>query len=403
MLRTPVPQGLFPFTRDVFGNGGEKTVTARVVSKDRIPEPFTVSERYEVRGCSQGTSGARVNCCWIEGATHALLSDPFIRYFVIDYGAKVQLAGPRAFTRPSSLPADREEHYDAGALFMRVLSARYLLAGKLGQAAFDVQVERIYRDIRARFGEPGISMGDPGFLLATAMTGLRLFIALHWSGSSFQKQYLAYGCVPLVAVTHSCAGSAAGGCRLLGRDSISYLADELDAPLRDIDMTQAPWMITVTRSGGLHSLADLLNRLTDASLVRFGDQWQLSDITVCGYAVESDELCAFHRIFKKTLTTLPWMLYVTTQRADVSFGGGAGYTLQYNPDSLTVGPTADGQFATYKLVCRVWFAHSHYKADVRDPRDGTFTEWNFETPSPTDMSTMRNDTKSRLLIWQRVE
>jgi len=403
MLRTPVPQGLFPFTRDVFGNGGEKTVTARVVSKDRIPEPFTVSERYEVRGCSQGTDGARVNCCWIEGATHALLSDPFIRYFVIDYGAKVQLAGPRAFTRPSSLPADREEHYDAGALFMRVLSARYLLAGKLGQAAFDVQVERIYRDIRIRFGVAGDTMSDPEVLLGDALPGLRLFIALHWSGSSFQKQYLAYGCVPLVAVTHSCAGSAASGCRLLGRDSISYLSETLDTPLRDIDMTQAPWMIRVVRNGGLHSLADLLSRPTDDSLVRFSNQWRLSDITpVCGYSAVSKKFCPFHRILKETLATLPWMLYVTTRRLDAE-AGAAGYTLQYNPDSLTVGPTADGQFATYKLVCRVWFAHSHYKADVRDPRDGTFTEWNFETPSPTDMSTMRNDTKSRLLIWQRVE
>jgi len=162
-------------------------------------------------------------------------------------------------------------------------------------------------------------------------------------------------------------------------------------------------MIRVVRNGGLHSLADLLSRPADDSAVRFSNQWRLSDITpVCGSWADSNKFCAFHRIFKETLATLPWMLYVTTRRLDAE-AGAAGYTLQYNPDSLTVGPTADGQFATYKLVCRVWFAHSHYKADVRDPRDGTFTEWNFETPSPTDMSTMRNDTKSRLLIWQRLE
>jgi len=97
---------------------------------------------------------------------------------------------------------------------------------------------------------------------------------------------------------------------------------------------------------------------------------------------------------RATLTTLPWVLYIETDRP-------TSYTLQYNPDSLTVGPTSDGQYATYKLICRVSFMSMHYKADVRDPVHGTFTNWNFADGTPTQIPF--RDTTSALLVWQRTE
>jgi len=43
----------------------------------------------------------------------------------------------------------------------------------------------------------------------------------------------------------------------------------------------------------------------------------------------------------------------------------------------------------------------HYKADVRDPVHGTFTNWNFAKGTPTQIPF--RDTTSALLVWQRTE
>ena len=402
---------LFPFVRESRSADGKLTRSARVVSKDRIPWPSTAHESYPMRGCENDTifleppfqPSARKNCCWIEVTLHALLSDPFLRYFVIDYGAKVNLAGSfeSAFPSPPLSAALSAEDYTRGALYMRILHARYSLADTLGQESFNYQFDTLYADLRksvdvSRPSAAGLPapkenddmMGVTAELLTVMLPCVRLFIALHWSGSAFQRQFLAYGCVPLATTTLSCTGKAAS-CVLRGRERVGY--DEWQTQLDEVDMIASPVIITTEPRVGVQSLQTLLTQLSDASLVRFGGRWELWSIRICGPS------CHGRRIVKRTLTTLPWMLYIETARSQIG-----QMTLQYNPDSLTLGPTADGQYATYKLVCRVSFAYAHYKADVRDPVDGTFTNWNFASATPSRIP-FDGDTTCAVLVWQRME
>lgn len=171
--------------------------------------PATVYESYPMRGCTNDIvvpeppriPGARNNCCWLEASLHALLSDPFVRYFVIDYGNKVNLAGSSdgAFPPPPLSGAFSLEEYSRGALYMRILYARYSLSSSLGQAAFDYQFDTLHAELRqsirvVRLVRPGAAplppqpidmMGDTAELVKVMLPCVRLFIALHWSGSAF--------------------------------------------------------------------------------------------------------------------------------------------------------------------------------------------------------------------------
>ena len=393
---------LFPFVRESTSVDGQITLAARVVSKDRIPLPDTVHQSYVIRGSSNDVPdpplvpGARSNCCWIEAAQHALLSDPFLRYFIVDYGHKVSLAGgsDAAFPSPPISDAYKLQEYTRGALYMAILYSRYSLASRLDQDAFDRQFDTLHAQLRqsARVVRPPPGrdgavnmMGDAVELVRVMLPCLRFFIAVHWSGSAFQRQYLAYGCVPLVATTFSCRGNTAT-CSLEGMEPVYY--GEFGTQLHEIDMVTSPCILIVKAEGGVRLLDDLLKEMDEKSPIRFGSRWELSAMKVCG------GLCKERQIMRATLTTLPWVLYIETDRP-------TSYTLQYNPDSLTVGPTSDGQYATYKLICRVSFMSMHYKADVRDPVHGTFTNWNFADGTPTQIPF--RDTTSALLVWQRTE
>lgn len=401
---------LFPFVRESTSADGQLTRSARVVSKDRIPWPSTAHESYPTRGCENDTiflepplkPSARKNCCWIEVALHALLSDPFLRYFVIDYGAKVNLAGSfeSAFPSPLLSAAFSDVDYTCGALYMRILHARYSLADTLGQESFNYQFETLYADLRksVRVSRPSAQglpppkenddmMGIAADLLKIMLPRVRLFIALHWSGSAFQRQFLAYGSVPLVTTTLACPGTAAT-CALRGRETVGY--GDYQTQLYDVDMIASPVVMSTEPKAGVLALEDLLHRMTDLSEIRFGGRWELWRL-MCGGS------CTGRRIVKRTLTTLPWMLYIEIGRHALG-----QLALQYNPDILTLGPTADGQYATYKLVCRVSFAYAHYKADVRDPVDGTFTNWNFASATPSRIP-FDGDTTCAVLVWQRME
>jgi len=424
---------LFPFVRESKSADGTITQDARLVSKDRIPLPATAHQSYPMRGCANDTiipklpakPGARNNCCWIETALHALLSDPFVRHFVIDYGTKINLVGgpDAAFAPPPPHPSFSFREYTRGALYMQILYARYSLADALGQAAFDYQFDTFYAQLRQSVRvvrAPAVAsplpvetvnmMGDTAELVQVMLPCVRLFIAFHWSGSAFQRQFLAYGCVPLVTRTVACPGRA-DQCDLNGLEAVSY--GDFDTQLHQVNMFSSPFMLTVTREGGSHSLEDLLNVPAPTSTVRFGSRWQLFELPRCA----GIKNCNSRRIIKYTLATLPWMLYIQTLRAtaeqvsadpvanaeDEEFAHDAvGYALRYNPSRLTVGPTADGQYATYELVCRVSFAYRHYKADVRDPVDRTFTNWNFASATPAHVPS-DGDTTSALLVWQRTE
>jgi hypothetical protein len=410
MSTSPPPVWAFPFA------GG-------CVSKPPLPFVSTADDEYNLRGISnggdewgqpfmdeEGELNARWFCCWIEAAMHALLVNPYLRWFVQDYKERWVLTEGRSETEwivknpfDASKQKDLHERYTHGVAAMAYLSARLRLDVPLdwtatnaeikqSQVDFDNAILPMLKQFRAAFKDNDRyekdNRGDPAKLLQMVMPGLWLFIACNWSGNEFQRQFMAYGCNALKVCVQRCAG-ASGRCFWFGKDVEFFDGAKADTVL--VGPASSAHLLDMTDIRGLLLHIWLENarielELADELTSQWSGLWQLPNNTEC-------EGCDQIRMQLVKLVTLPFMLYIAVSRAE-------GARLRYDPNELTIGPTRDNHYATYKLVCRVEYQPSqHYVADVR-MSDRSFTRYNFHSLYERQ-KIPAVDSSCTLLVWQR--
>lgn len=394
---TAPPELRFPFehtivTKDAATGEEHMETLAVVVSKDRIPFTGQEKQDYLCQGASlSGVPGqARRNCCWIEASMHLLMRDPYISYFVLDYTRRRET---NQIAEKTALPS---REYTGGAILMRVLWMRYKMRDAPA-LTYDNVIEPYYYELRNHFDSPNWKQGDgmgelDQFLTFQALPSLRTFIAFYWSGSVFQQHYLAYGCGPLVKWTESCGGKT-GLCPLKNSDCIMYnsegcaLKDDPANNLVALNLTSYSAVIMMNSSKRTYQLSDLLGALD------FPGKWEPKHGGQCS--------CGERRLVKKELVTLPWMLYINTSRPRESHNDSV---LLYDPDALTVGPTVDGQYATYRLVARAWYRPMHYEAMVRRGQGQAWKKFSqLQQPTEERYEGEQRDTSSTMLVWERKE
>lgn len=381
-----------------------------LLSKPSIPVFDMLKQPYKSQGANNDSSGhARHNCCWIETSFHILLADPYIRYFAADQGAKSSIAH---YVR-RSVPATIQKKYDQGCLVMDILALRYGHRSGKDQTIFDDLMTVLFRDLRAMFPSEQVAngMGEVGALVSLLLPAVRCFIALHWSGHPLQRQFLANGSNPVIKHLQSCPNRSAV-CPLAQKEHIGYNVD--GHPLSRKDMTLDTDVVVIKLDGETASID-----LQDSIMKILNTKWKLADAAVCKNGV-----CSYRRLEQRSMANLPWMMYVNTARTSAAAGEARRLQLarelgnfdmvpasstvtvvRYNPEKMMLGPTADGQYAIYKLVARDSFVAAHFNADVRlSINDPSFCNWNFSRQTrfvvkDADVA----DLRCSFLVWQRVE
>ncbi len=243
------------------------------------------------------------------------------------------------------------------------------------------------------------NMGDPAALLPRLIPALRLFVAYNWSGNEFQRQLIGYGCNVVSATVERCTGTNRV-CPYFGKEikyfnhgsnkAVLVLAAGSVLPVGStlLDMTDegASKQQLNMYEGDRMVLADEL-----ANMHIWSGRWHLMSGQKC---TGCDEL----RIVQQHLVTLPFMLYINTFRSPAL---SKPAQLRYDPNELVIGPTQDGHYATYRLVCRLEKVGAHYVADVR-MLDGTFTQYDFNMRI-SNRKIPAVDTGCAYLVWQRVD
>ncbi len=112
------------------------------VSKPPLPYVSTLDDSYEFRGTSAAEKityvdkegetvvirPARYYCCWIEAATHALFSDPYLHWFMQDYNIRWKLSGTRWIcANPFPVANPLHKRYKDGVEAMAYFAARLRL------------------------------------------------------------------------------------------------------------------------------------------------------------------------------------------------------------------------------------------------------------------------------------
>ncbi len=362
-------------------------------------------------------------CCWIEASTHALLIDPYLRWFLEDYNLRFQMSGTK-WIRQNEFDKIQDallhRRYKNGVQSMSYLAARLrndlpvsVFASdqqqKEAQDLFSKSMDPFLVEFRKHFHDSEndkTNEGEISNLLVSMLPGMRLFIACNWSGNEFQRQLIGYGCKPLTVGVERCAGAVKGKCPFFGKD-IEYFNDRgrllvapddsvMPAGFTLLDMTDENARRDIYLHPGKYRLTDVLSDLPE-----WNGRWSVASAMPCeGCKTEM-------RIVQQKLVTLPFMLCIHTPRgnqADFQHNGGSSnkpYELLYNPEKLVVGPTRDSHYAIYKLVCRLEYEAHHFVADVR-VQDGSFTRYSFDVQRP-NQSIPENDTKCQYLVWRRVD
>jgi hypothetical protein len=339
---------------------------------------------------------------------HVLLRDPSIRFFVRCFSDK----DPRSFPKSRGGTAYQRQLYSLGFLCMSILECR-LQSGAMNAHVYESVMVELYTKFRndplvrgLETGQPlaqqadidekteksktafvNDGAGDAAPAILLALDALRCFIAFNWQSNLFQQHFLAYGSFPIVERTEMCFGSKCAR----GEERVFYGDNRCDS------LSQLPM------SAAAESAIPLLVRagaadLAGALMQRFDAVWRIKNKSCT--QVNRGQVCGEPVIMKKQMCNLPWMLYVRIYRDPTL----ALVPLRYNPDELLLGPTADGQYATYRLLARVKYAHYHFTVDVR--RGGgaanKFINWNFDYRSEASVSD-EGDTTSMFMLWQRVE
>ncbi len=383
------------------------------VSKPPLPYVSTTEDDYEFRGASLGKKvpvmQARYYCCWIEGATHALLGDPYLRWFVEDYNVRKALS-KTAWICENPFGDDQKEladRYTDGVAAMAYLAARLRLYRPVewfasleeGQADFDDSVEPLLAAFRLEFRDNDAAaadnMGDPAMLLLRLLPALRLFVAYNWSGNEFQRQFLGYGCSAVSSSVQKCAG-VDGLCPFFGKDIEYFNNGEDAAVLVTSDPSAGTALLDMTDAGGakqelfLYEGDKMVLAEELSAMPYWNGRWSLMSGQAC---TGCDQL----RIVQKKLVTLPFVLYINIARTPTTNPA----QLRYDPNELIIGPTRDNHYAIYQLVCRLEKIGAHYVADIRK-RDGTFTRYDFSKQT-SNQRIPEVDTGCTYLVWRRVD
>lgn len=377
-----------------------------VVSKDKIPLPSTVADVYDTHAAANDefVCTSLRNCCWIEVTMHMLLIDPFIRHFVIEF-IKMDMCVPLVQV---TLRADLNQLYLRGKIIMMILARRWQKAST--PYVFRLQMLHLYQEYRHSctvsqcVSIDQYGMGVVSSSLPDALSAITLFIATNWSSCSFQKQWLAYGHAPLTRSVSSCTNNA---CQSVGRDVSSSLADVDMIDNLDFHVVAATY-IAVAYDESHELLEVLLSR-------HFKKKWSMTQESA-GFLSSCPTCKETSMIYCSELMTLPWMLYVqvdrTNQRSAAQYSMRQPHSpdafssgfLEYDTEKLTLGPTVGGLYATYRLVGRIKYAHSHFNADLRVVnKEDKFVQWSFNQTRPVELNGRTCDTSCCCLVWQRIE
>lgn len=356
-----------------------------LISKPRIPPLAICDEPYSSMGASNDTTGSRLNCCWIESTLHFLLADPYMRYFAADWSLKSTLE----HTTRRPVPASQLERYNQGYLLMDILALRYLKRDDVDQSRFDdimkIYLSELREYVPVEYHGQGSrkGMGDIATLMAVALPALRFFIAMHWSGHPVQRHYLANGLNPLIHFYQRCPNQLAQ-CPLHQQELIGY--DIAGSALEKKEMALNTDAIVINFERDVEAID-----LREWCAEHFTTKWQLAETTMC-----KDGVCRSRRLEKRSLATLPWMLYIN-KAVDGKI------PVLYDPEKLIVGPTADDKYAAYKLIARDIFAYSHFSADIRI-KGRLFANFSFEQKKEFIIPDgMYADRFCSFMVWQRIE
>jgi hypothetical protein len=318
---------------------------------------------------------------------HFLLADPYIRYFAADWAVKGMLKHDLRRLVPTSLLKKR---YTIGCLVMDILARRYRKRNDSDQSIFDDHMKLYFAELREKvhieYDGYGFrrGMGDISTLMNAVLPALRFFIALQWSGHPVQRHYLANGLNPLFAFQQRCPSHTAL-CPLAQKEHIGFDVDGRMLQLKDMTDTD---VITIKEEReDIRSIH--LEQWCTENLVK--SKWKLAEHPSCKAGV-----CNSRRLEKRSLATLPWMLYINKAVP-------GHIPIIYDPEKLVFGPTVDNKYAVYKLIARDIFAYAHFSADIRI-KGRLFANWSFEHKKdfiiPEGLQVDRN---CSFMIWQRVE
>lgn len=157
------------------------------ISRDAIPRPHTFGQHTQyMKGTSYGSSGPRKNCCWIEVSMHAILSEPFLRYFILDSQRKEKYV---------VLPSNVTKEYACGAKLCQYLYWRWT-ESNIDQEEWDHAHDRMMAAIRVDFAtlanDDVNGLGSGPELVVSMMTCIRVYIASVYKDQLFARLFRSY-------------------------------------------------------------------------------------------------------------------------------------------------------------------------------------------------------------------
>ena len=288
----------------------------------------------------------------------------------------------------TSMQKEQYDRYIDGKTAMMYLAARLRHdAPERDQQAFNAVMAEETALWRRRFTSQGMPNNMGLLQVQRLLAGIRTFVALNWSGNGFQRLYLNYGCKCLFAAVSTCTAVSAAECVGFGQLREYFVDADREVALKQNDLKE---VIDMASGYSIVYQFSLLAHRAQLSAKELQKQsWTVS--TNCKTCTVRPELLRCQAV------TLPWMLYIEITRPP-----NLNMALAYNSDNLLMGPTRDGQYAAYRLVCRVERKREHFVSDIR-MADGTFTRYDFDRTSKAVRIPQDADTGCAFLCWQRVD
>jgi hypothetical protein len=324
-----------------------------------------------------------------------LLIDPYLRFFVDDFGQKDQ----SVWVKIRDVPQDRQPIYACGWLCMQALWNKRS-SHAIDKDSFIQRMREIYRQMRqdSWLGRED-DMADVQEKLPKALAALRCFVAYNWQGQPFQAHWLAYGTIPILRHTSRCVRE---DCPSGGRKRYRFHDGEgtslMLSTLNLLTQTeQFMWRIDLIHGlKGGNDLQQLVrqNFMVEGETSQEWGQW---------FPLKTNQrwcpqCYSGQLIHKDVLNSLPWMLYLRVPR-DPKHPS----LLRYDPELLEVGPAFGRQFARYRLMARARFRGRHYVMDIRPQQSQAhFTRYDFDKVTQLE-GELPEDKEYTVQVWQRME
>ena len=341
-----------------------------LVSKERLLLPPCATDEYQIKGLPNGVSSVLkqdeftwqkekrrdplTNCCWIEAIFHMLMRNPFIMHFVQlwDDNINVKLA-----------ISDINTELKFGSLVFHAMRVRHRFQVKeenYDQHYFEMSDKYHFIRETLKLLQPN-SIYDNGMGVISTLTQfvscVHMFIECQWSGSLYQRLVSVYTSKLWIETKNMCTNPL---CRAYHKVVVEKSYKTMGACINHVVsiVLESDYAL-----GGFINMQDSVNKTHG-----FNPRWRVHGASQCITCTE------FAMIQSDDLLSLPMILYIcmglNSQKR----------RLQYDPNKMIVGPTADGQYGTYKLISSINHEGQHYTIDIRTRMDGNaFRRWNFNS------------------------